>query len=207
MQEFIVALGAAASADADRVGPKAASLSALAGAGLPTPGGFCLTADAYRRQCADLELEPLLARFRAATPPEARRLSVEIRLKLYQQPIAAGMIDPLLAACLAHRHESGLGVVRSLALVEDRPVANFAGQFVSFLGLDNEADMLTAVRACWAALWTTNARGYMENNGLNPADTAMAVLIQPLVAGKASGGGLSETGEGKVLVVGTWGVG
>src|SRR5262245_19389658 len=207
MQEFIVALGAPASADADRVGPKAASLSALAGAGLPTPGGFCLTADAYRRQCADLELEPLLARFGAATPPEARRLSVEIRLKLYQQPIAAGIIEPLLAAWRAQRRESALGVVRSSALVEDRADANFAGQFESFLGLDNEADMLTAVRACWAALWTTNARRYMENNGLNPADTAMAVLIQPLVAAKASGGGLSETAEGQMLLSATWGLG
>ena len=49
MQEFIVPLGAAASIDADRVGPKAANLAALSRAGLPTPGGFCLTADAYRR--------------------------------------------------------------------------------------------------------------------------------------------------------------
>ncbi|MFL6937466.1 MAG: PEP/pyruvate-binding domain-containing protein [Xanthobacteraceae bacterium] len=207
MQEFIVALGAAASTEADRVGPKAANLAALARASLPTPGGFCLTADAYRRQCAELELEPLLSRFGAATSPEARRLSVEIRLRLYQQPIAAEILAPLLAAWRGQREDSALGVVRSSALVEDRAGANFAGQFESFLGLDNEADMLTAVRACWAALWTTNARRYMDNNGLNPADTAMAVLVQPLVAAKASGGGLSETAEGQMLLSATWGLG
>src|SRR5215211_727477 len=207
MQEFIVPLGAAASTEADRVGPKAANLAALARASLPTPGGFCLTADAYRRQCAELELEPLLSRFGAATPPEARRLSVEIRLRLYQQPIAAPILAPLLAAWRGQREDSALGVVRSSALVEDRAGANFAGQFESFLGLDNEADMLTAVRACWAALWTTNARRYMENNGLDPAETAMAVLLQPLVAAKASGGGLSETAEGQMLLSATWGLG
>jgi len=207
MHEFIVALGAAASTEADRVGPKAANLAALARASLPTPGGFCLTADAYRRQCAELELEPLLSRFGAATPPEARRLSVEIRLRLYQQPIAAPILAPLLAAWRGQREDSALGVVRSSALVEDRAGANFAGQFESFLGLDNEADMLTAVRACWAALWTTNARRYMENNGLDPAETAMAVLVQPLVAAKASGGGLSETAEGQMLLSATWGLG
>ena len=97
--------------------------------------------------------------------------------------------------------------MRSSALIEDRAGANFAGQFESFLGLDNETDFLTAVRACWAALWTTNARRYMENHGLNPADTAMAVLIQPLVAAKASGGGLSETAEGQMLLSATWGLG
>src|SRR5574337_826728 len=46
--------------------------------------------------------------------------------------------------------------------------ANFAGQFESFLGLETEADFLTAVRACWAALWTTNLRRYMDTHGLNP---------------------------------------
>ena len=63
------------------------------------------------------------------------------------------------------------------------------------------------MRACWAALWTTNARRYMENHGLSPADTAMAVLIQPLVAARASGGGLSETAEGQMLISATWGLG
>ena len=97
--------------------------------------------------------------------------------------------------------------MRSSALIEDRKGANFAGQFESFLGIDDEAAFLTAVRACWAALWTTNARRYMENHGLSPADTAMAVLIQPLVQARASGGGLSETAEGQMLISATWGLG
>ena len=82
MHAFVVSLSAPEGVTADRVGPKAANLAALARAGLPTPGGFCLTADAYRHQCEQLGLAPLLAGFGAASPPEARRLSVEIRLKL-----------------------------------------------------------------------------------------------------------------------------
>src|SRR3954464_4889779 len=98
MQPFIVPLSAPAAREADRVGPKAANLAALAHAGLPTPGGFCLTADAYRHQCTRLGLGAPLARFGEATLPEARRLSVEIRLKLYQEPIADEILSPLLAA-------------------------------------------------------------------------------------------------------------
>src|SRR5262249_44307382 len=82
----------------------------------------------------------------------------------------------------------------------DRKGANFAGQFESFLGLSDETEFQTAVRACWAALWTSHARRYMDNHGLSPADTAMAVLIQPLVSARASGGGLSETAEGQMLI-------
>jgi pyruvate,water dikinase len=116
-------------------------------------------------------------------------------------------LQPLLAAWRAQREYGQPSVVRSSALIEDRADANFAGQFESFLGLTDETEFLTAVRACWAALWTGNARRYMDNHGLNPADTAMAVLIQPLIAARASGGGLSETPDGQMLLSATWGLG
>jgi pyruvate,water dikinase len=207
MTAFILPLGDAAATDPERVGPKAANLAALARAGLPTPGGFCLTAAAYRAQIAALGLSDLLAGFVTASPPQARRLAVEIRLALYERPIAPDILRPLLAAWRGQRECGQPGVVRSSALIEDRADANFAGQFESFLGLTEETEFLTAVRACWAALWTGNARRYMDNHGLNPADTAMGVLIQPLVAARASGGGLSETPDGQMLLSATWGLG
>jgi pyruvate, water dikinase len=208
MSEFIIPLTDAAARDADKVGPKAANLAALAGAGLPTPGGFCLGAKAYRAQIAALGLEDLVRRFADADPIAQRRLSVEIRLGLYEQPIGPEVLAPLMAAWRRQREESAAaGAVRSSALIEDRKGTNFAGQFESFLGIDDDAAFLTAVRACWAALWTTQARRYMDNHGLSPAHTAMAVLIQPLVDARASGGGLSETADGRMLISATWGLG
>jgi pyruvate,water dikinase len=208
MTEFIIPLTEAASCDAERVGPKAANLAALARAGLPTPGGFCLAADAYRAQITALGLAPLVRRFAEADGVEQRRLSVEVRLGLYEQPVAPEILAPLLAAWRRQRAQSAAAsAVRSSALLEDRKGSSFAGQFESFLGIADEAAFATAVRACWAALWTTNARRYMENHGLSPARTAMAVLIQPLVDARASGGGLSETAEGQMLVSATWGLG
>src|SRR5262249_24183082 len=166
----IIPLSDAGAADPDRVGPKAANLAALAQADLPTPGGFALTAAAYRHQPAPLGMAEMVQSFAAADPRVQRRLSVEIRLKLYEQPIAPAILTPLLAVWHAQRVNSGQpGAIRSSALIEDRAGANFAGQFESFLGIVDEAAFLTAVRACWAALWTSNARRYMESHGLNPA--------------------------------------
>lgn len=207
MTDFILPLSGLAATDAECVGPKAASLAALGRAGLPTPGGFCLTADAYRAQCTSVGLDDMLRVYNDADMSAQRRLSVEIRLGLYEKPIAPEVLEPLLAAWRAQRQTGALGAVRSSALIEDRKGANFAGQFESFLGITDEDAFLTAVRACWAALWTTNARRYMANQGLTPADTAMAVLIQPLISARASGGGLSETAEGQMLISATWGLG
>jgi hypothetical protein len=47
----------------------------------------------------------------------------------------------------------------------------------------------------------------MSNNALSPGDTAMSVLVQPLVSAPASGGGLSNTAEGEMLISATWGLG
>jgi pyruvate,water dikinase len=207
MTAFVVALNEPLATDADCVGPKAANLAQLSQAGLPTPGGFALTAAAYRHQVRDLGIEDLLRQYNDADLPTSRKLSVQIRLALYQQPVAPEILEPLLAAWRAQREQAPLGVVRSSALIEDRKGANFAGQFESFLGLADETEFLTAVRACWAALWTSHARRYMDNHGQSPADTAMGVLIQPLVDARASGGGLSETAEGQMLISATWGLG
>jgi pyruvate,water dikinase len=205
---MIVPLHAAEAADPDLVGPKAANLAVLGRAGIPTPAGFVLTAEAYRRQVRELGLDPLIMRFKEATLREARHLSVEIRLALYERPIVPDIAEALVAAWRAQRTESGaLGVVRSSSLAEDRAGANCAGQFETFLGLATEAEAFTAVRACWAALWSSTARRYMEDHGLSPADTAMAVLIQPLVSAIASGGALSRTADGHMALSATWGLG
>jgi pyruvate,water dikinase len=207
MTAFILPLSDPRAAESDNAGPKAANLAALTQAGLPTPGGFSLTAEAYRRQIEHLDIAGLVEQYKTADLPASRKLSVQIRLALYQQAFAPEVLAPLLDAWRALRADGSLGAVRSSALIEDRKGANFAGQFESFLGLADETEFLTVVRACWAALWTTHARRYMENHGLSPADTAMAVLIQPTVNARASGGGLSETAEGQMLISATWGLG
>jgi pyruvate, water dikinase len=207
MTAFILPLSDPAAIDPDKVGPKAANLAALTRAGLPTPGGFALTAAAYNHQIKHLGIESLLRQFNEVDRPTSRRVSVQIRLELYQKPMAPEILEPLLAEWRALRATGASVAVRSSALIEDRAGANFAGQFESFLGLTDETEFLTAVRACWAALWTSHARRYMENYGHSAADTAMGVLIQPLVAAKASGGGLSETAEGQMLLSATWGLG
>jgi pyruvate, water dikinase len=207
MTEFILPLSDALASVADEVGPKAANLARLGRAGLPTPGGFALTAAAYRHQLSFLGIEDLVRAYNEADLAASRKLSVKIRLALYENAIAPDILEPLLEGWREQRAAAPLGAVRSSALIEDRKGANFAGQFESFLGLSDETEFLTAVRACWAALWTSHARRYMDNHGLSPADTAMAVLIQPLVLGRASGGGLSETAGGEMLISATWGLG
>jgi pyruvate,water dikinase len=209
MTSFIVPITDRQATDADRSGPKAANVAALGRAGLPIPDGFCLGADAYREQLRSLSLEEdARGAFSAVESPKARRHALNMKLGLMDREIAPHILEPLLEARRALVERTGaLMVVRSSALVEDRSGSSFAGQFESFVGVETEEDFVTAVRACWAALWSTRALRYMATHDLDPADTAMAILVQPLVSAIASGGGLSKTAEGGMLISATWGLG
>jgi pyruvate,water dikinase len=209
MHRFLFPLTAPEATDAARFGPKAANLARLGQAGLPTPGGFCIGAEAYRTQIRALGLEAdARGVFEALESAQARRHSLAMKLGLLDQPITPEVLDPLLAAWYELKERTGaLTVVRSSALVEDRFGSSFAGQFESFLGIETEADFITSIRSCWGALWATRAVRYMATHDIDPADTAMGILVQPLVSARASGGGLSESAEGAMILSATWGLG
>jgi pyruvate,water dikinase len=201
MESLIVPLDASDAADPARFGPKAANLALLCAAGLPTPGGYAVDAGAYRAQLAALGLEATAREvFAADDRPRARRCALDMKLGLMDSPVAPQLADPLLSTWRGVTASGGQGVVRSSALVEDRADSSFAGQFESFLELQNEQEFLVAVRSCWAALWSTRALRYMATHGLDPADTAMGLIVQPLVAARVSGGGLSRTSDGDRVI-------
>ena len=162
MEKFVVPLTDADATDADRFGPKAANLAALGVAGLPIANGFALDADAYRLQLKALGLEETAHKVFSTEGMEARRSALAIKLGLLDQPITDKLIEPLMGAWESIMSiPNNLGVVRSSALVEDRFGSSFAGQFESFLGLEDKTEYLTAIRSCWCALWATRALRYM----------------------------------------------
>jgi pyruvate,water dikinase len=175
---------------------------------LPIPAGFCVDAEAYRVQLAALGLTDTTRAVNSADSATARRAALAMKLGLFDQPIVPQVLDPLLDAWRALVETTGaLTVVRSSALVEDRFGSSFAGQFESYLGLEGETDFVTAVRSCWAALWSTRVLRYMATHDASPADTAMALLVQPLVSARVAGGGLSHTADGDMVLNATWGLG
>ncbi|MGB0626975.1 MAG: PEP/pyruvate-binding domain-containing protein [Alphaproteobacteria bacterium] len=208
MAKFVVALADEAATNAERFGPKAANQAALGHAGLPTPGGFVLGAAAYFHQLESLGLVEAAEQAVTLSFVESRGPIADVRIGLFSEPIAPEIEAELLDAYRTLMAEPGMRLaVRSSSLMEDTEGSSFAGQFQTFLGIDGEQDFLTAVRACWGALWSPQAMRYMEDKEISAIDTAMSVLVQPLVEAEASGGGLSQTADGGMSVSATWGLG
>ena len=158
-------------------GGKGANLGELTRAGLPVPPGFVLTTAAYRTFVEGVQ-EKVLA-FASASD------AAGIRALLTAPPIPDEMAREVTEAW------SALGevpvAVRSSATAEDLEGASFAGQQDTYLNVRGAAALLDAVRECWASLWTERAMAYRARQGIDPAEVALAVVVQRMVEADAAG--------------------
>ena len=94
--------------------------------------------------------------------------------------------------------------VRSSATCEGVPGASFAGQFQTFLHVRGPADAETAIRSCWASLWSAAALSYRAS-GAAVGVPGMAVLLQVFAAAVAAGA--ARIDEDGVEIEAAWGLG
>jgi len=169
--DLIRSLPSLRATDGAIAGGKGANLGELVAAGFPVPDGFVVTTAAYSAAAA-----------RADVRPDDPAGSAE-RLRAVELP--TDLTDSLLAA---YRELGGGPVaVRSSATAEDLPGASFAGQQDTFLNVVGEADVLDAVRACWASLWNERAVSYRASQHVDDAGIGIAVVVQQMVDALAAG--------------------
>lgn len=152
-------------------GGKGANLGRLTQIGLPVPPGFVITVGAHQAFLAANNLTnigPEVLRDRIADSPIPAEVGAAI-LDAYQK---------LGASAVA---------VRSSATAEDLAAASFAGQHDTFLNVTDTEALLTAVRTCWASLWSPRAVEYRQQQGWGDQDVAMAVVVQAMVQAEWAG--------------------
>ena len=167
------------------VGGKALNLGVMSAGGLPVPGGFCVTTEAYRRVVGD-RLDDLMAKLADPSGSEAVAAAEEARRRV----LAIEPSDELRAELADHYRALGDNeavAVRSSATAEDLAYASFAGQQDTYLNVIGSAALLDAVRRCWASLWTDRAVSYRNANGIDHRSVALAVVVQRMIDATAAG--------------------
>jgi pyruvate,water dikinase len=170
-------------------GSKALNLARLASAGLPVPPGFCITASAYAEH---VDAEPLaqsvsatLAAIRGGQAGDRRALLAKQRQDIAAAPASSALREQVEAAC--RELQPGRLAVRSSATMEDLADRSFAGLYDTFLGVSDVPGVVSAVKNCWASLWTERAFDYREQNGFDHRAARMAVVVQTMVEADISG--------------------
>ncbi len=170
-------------------GGKAANLGEMVRAGLPVPGGFCVTTAAYGLVADGASLEGTLAALAGTHPEDSARLA-ELAAAARTTLLEAGVPDDLAGEIAAGYEALGDDVpvaVRSSATAEDLPQASFAGQQDTYLNVVGSEAVVEAVWRCWASLWTERAVSYRATNGIDPHAVRLAVVVQRMVAAEVSG--------------------
>jgi pyruvate,water dikinase len=188
----IVPLAGAAAAGDRLVGGKAARLGSLVQAGFRVPRGFCITTRAYERFVAEASLRGHIAMELGRKPLDAMRweelwdAALRIRSAFLRTRIPEAIAAQIRRA-LADHVGDGAVAVRSSAPGEDSQQSSFAGLHESFVGLEGDHDVLDAVRAVWASLWSDAALLYRRELSLDPHRSRMAVLVQAVELAECSG--------------------
>lgn len=175
--------------DISTAGGKGANLGEMTAAGITVPGGFVVTAEAYRIFLKKNHLEEIFRKELTAAGTEEAKL-LEAAAKLRNLILQGDLPDEVETAI--HEKYNQLGeharvAVRSSATAEDLPDASFAGQQETYLNVRGIDKVLARVKSCYASLWGNRAVCYRCNQGYDQLSVALAVVIQEMVESEKSG--------------------
>ncbi len=201
---FIRGFSQISNEDVALVGGKNASLgelyTTLRPLGVPVPGGFAVTAEAYRYVLNEAGawkgLHDALAGIDPNDVATLRDRAAQAYAVVRKAPIPDDLAREILAAYGALRSEYGEELslaVRSSATAEDLPTASFAGQHESFLNVRGDAMLLDAYSACLASLFLERAVHYRFDNGFDHFKIGLSVGIMKMVRSDLAASGVAFT--------------
>ena len=183
-------------------GGKGTNLGIMFNLGLPVPAGFIVTAQTYAEFVEKTGIqEKIMGLLKnldieetAKLQEVAKQIQDLVQGREVPQEIKEAIIENYDALGAAKESSDEMldskepfVAVRSSATAEDLPEASFAGQQATFLNVRGEENIVKAVQACWASLFTARAIYYREKNNFPHDKVLIAVVVQKMVNSEKSG--------------------
>lgn len=199
------------------VGGKGANLGEMVSAGFPVPDGFAITVYSYDKFLEEnnlrVEINAILKNINVNNSKDLEIAANNIRKKIVKSEIPKDVSDDIIRFYkkLSGRFTPALVAVRSSATAEDLPGASFAGQQATYLNIKGEANLLVAVRECWASLFTARAIFYREQNKIPHEKVKISVIVQKMVQSDVSGVMFTvnpmTNEKDRIIIEAVWGLG
>lgn len=211
--------------DLPRVGGKNASLGEmiqhLTAQNIKVPNGFAITVDAFD---AFIDENHLKEKINAALEGldttdiiQLRKTGSHIRKLIsngkFPVSVEKSILECYYALSAEYNQEATDIAVRSSATAEDLPDASFAGQQSTYLNIRGGEMLLTAIRSCFASLYTDRAISYRSSRGYDHFIIKLSVCVQKMVRSDLGSSGVAfsldtESGfKDVVLINGAYGLG
>jgi len=214
---FVAFLTSIDKEDIPIVGGKGANLGEMVKAGFPVPPGFAVTVAAYElfleHNNLGSQIKNILKVTNVDNPEELTTASRKIQKTIITGKIPEEVAREVIAGYkkLSGFLKQALVAVRSSATAEDLPSASFAGQQATLLNIKGEANLVNAVRECWASLFTPRAIFYREENKIPHEKVKISVIVQKMVQSHVSGVMFTidpvSNEKDKIVIEAVWGLG
>jgi pyruvate,water dikinase len=197
--------------DLPLVGGKGANLGELTKLEIPVPPGFIVTTQSYFHFLDEsgirTEIRGILKKLNPDNSKQLLKSATQIKELVTKSKMPQQIADEIKDA---YERLEGLVAVRSSATAEDLPEASFAGQQRTFLNIQGEDEVVSAVQECWASLFEPRAIFYREQHNLDHLKVGIAVVVQRMVQSEESGVMFTRepvTNEEKIAIEAVYGLG
>jgi pyruvate,water dikinase len=210
--------------DVGLVGGKNASLGEmirnLSSKGVNVPGGFAITAGAYRyfldyAQITD-KIKEILSDLDTHDIQNLQERGRRVRDLIVSSELPPDLAESILKyydeLCKRYGQDEIDVAVRSSATAEDLPDASFAGQQETFLNIKRN-ELLDACKRCFASLFTDRAISYRVDKGFDHFNVYLSIGVQKMVRSDAACSGVmfsidTESGfKDVVFITASYGLG
>ena len=215
---FLANLHEVGLSDIEEVGGKNASLGEmlqnLNQLGIQIPGGFIITVAAYREfinyNNLDEGIHQVINNIKLDDIESLRRGGLQARQLLknakFPRELSEAIIEKYYELSKIYDQEMTDVAVRSSATAEDLPDASFAGQQETYLNVRGPAQLMNAVRNCFASIFTDRAISYRQSFGYDHFSIGLSVCIQKMVRSDLGASGVAfsldtESGFKDVVVI------
>jgi len=198
--------------DLHLVGGKGANLGELTKLEIPVPPGFIVTTQSYFHFLEESNLSKKIGDILSKLNPDDSKQLIKAATRI-KDLITNAEMPKQIADEIREAYEKlgGLVAVRSSATAEDLPEASFAGQQRTFLNIQGEEEVVSAVQGCWASLFEPRAIFYREQqHGLDHLRVGIAVVVQRMVQSDESGVMFTRepvSNEDKITIEAVYGLG
>ena len=195
------------------VGGKGANLGRMTGAAFPVPPGFTVSTEVHSAFLQGDVLDRVLAEVDGLDYDDMAAVGAatdRARVIIAQTPVPDDVATAIRDAYDALGDDPYVAV-RSSGTAEDLTGASFAGLHDTYLDVRGADDVVAAVQACWASLFTDRATTYRAGRGFDHREARMGVVVQLMVSSEASGvmftgNPLTEAND-EIVINSSWGLG
>ncbi len=161
----------------------------LSGGGLEVPPFIILTTKFFQLSTAEIlpDIHRQTRQLAHMSPDIQKKIQNEIRNKIESAEISPKQKEILTRAIDEVPGWDGPLSVRSSAVDEDGTTDSFAGQLNSYLYCYGIEQVLNRIRQCQASAWSDRALAYRRARGIPLDNIEVAVIIQKMIPGVASG--------------------